>query len=276
MYKLIALDLDGTLLDDNKRISKENLNTINQLIDMDYEIVIATGRRYWSARELTREINSHITILANNGCVVRNSYDDQVLFSKYLNLEDFRKVMKEGKKRDLHPIIHMNGYEDGFDIIIEFDKDYEGYYDYLRKNNRYLRVENYKEIEDNRILSVVYAGNKDLLRSFAEDIEKKYPNIYSAHVMENIQMAEAILEIMNPEGNKWLSLAEYAIIKNIRPEEIIAIGDDSNDIDMIKNAGLGIAMKNSIPDLKSVAKYISERDNNNSGVAFELKRVFNI
>ena len=54
MYKLIAIDLDGTLLDDHKEISKENIQLINKLIERDYEVVIATGRRYWSAKELTK------------------------------------------------------------------------------------------------------------------------------------------------------------------------------------------------------------------------------
>lgn len=276
MYKLIALDLDGTLLDDDKRISKENLEVVNQLIEMNYEVVIATGRRYWSAKELTKEMDSHRIILANNGCVARNSYNDQVLFTRYLNLEDFREIMKEGKKRELHAMIHMNGFEDGFDTIIEYDKDHKEYYNYLRNNDRYIRVENYLEINDERILAVVYAGNRDILKSFYKDIERKYPNIYNAHVVENVQLADAILEVMNPKGNKWNSLLEYANNKNIRPEEIVAIGDDWNDLDMIKNAGLGIAMKNSVSAIKSIAKNTTEKDNNNSGVAFELKRVFNI
>ncbi len=73
MYKLIAIDLDGTLLDDHKEISKENIQLINKLIERDYEVVIATGRRYWSAKELTKTINKPLVILANNGSIVRET-----------------------------------------------------------------------------------------------------------------------------------------------------------------------------------------------------------
>ena len=94
--------------------------------------------------------------------------------------------------------------------------------------------------------------------------------------MENIQNAEALLEIMNPLGNKWLSLKEYAQKKGISPEEIIAIGDDNNDAQMIKNAGCGIAMKNASQQVKKVADIITEKDNNQAGVAFELRKILNL
>ena len=98
MYKLIAIDLDGTLLDDKKKIPRENIEVVNQLIDMGYEVVIATGRRYWSAKELTKDIDRSMVILANNGNVVRHTKDDQVIIKKYLDLEDFRIVIEEGRK----------------------------------------------------------------------------------------------------------------------------------------------------------------------------------
>ena len=128
LYKLIAMDLDGTLLNDNKEITRDNLKVINILAKEGYEIVIATGRRYWSAKKLTRGIDSHITILANNGNIVRNSVNDKAIISKYLNIDDFRTIMREGRERKLYPIIHIDDYHNGTDIIIELDKDNENYY----------------------------------------------------------------------------------------------------------------------------------------------------
>ncbi|HZK33182.1 MAG TPA: Cof-type HAD-IIB family hydrolase [Tissierellaceae bacterium] len=275
MYKLIAMDLDGTLLNDNKEITQENLKLINLLDEKGYEIVIATGRRYWSAKQLTRGINNHITILANNGNIVRHSSDDKEIITKYLNLDDFRTIMKEGKKRNLYPIIHIDDFHGGIDVIIELDEDNENYYNYLKNSSRFKQVKNYLDIKNN-ILTVVYVGEKNELNDFHLNILKEYPNLYNSHIMENIAVAEALLEIMHPQGTKWLSLLEYATSINIKREEIIAIGDDNNDIEMIKNAGLGIAMKNATEAVKAVTEHITEKDNNESGVAFELKRVLNL
>lgn len=275
MYRLIAIDLDGTLLNDNKKITDENLKLINTLEEQGYEIVIATGRRYWSAKQLIRGINNHITILANNGNIVRHSSDDKEIITKYLNLDDFRTIMKEGKKRNLHPIIHVDEFHRGTDIIIELDRDSESYYNYLSNDTRFKQVKDYLDIKDN-VLAVVYAGRKKQINDFHLDILKEYPNLYNSHVMENIAVAEALLEIMHPQGTKWLSLLEYATSIDIKKDEIIAIGDDNNDIEMIENAGLGIAMKNATKTAKSVADHVTEKNNNESGVAFELEKILNV
>lgn len=276
MYKLIAIDLDGTLLNDDKKIPLKNINMIEKLIDKGYEVVIATGRRYWSAKDLIKVINKDMTILANNGNIVRNSENDEVLNAKYMDLEDFRNIMEEGKQRNLYPIIHVDAYEQGYDILIELENENKNYFSFSKDEKRLKQINNYLEIIDYNILAVVYAGFKSELNSFHIDINKKYPNIYNTHVMENITVAEALLEIMNPFGTKWHSLSEYASSKGIKSEEIITIGDDNNDIGMIQNAGLGIAMKNASLSVKAVANIITKKDNNESGVAFELKRVLNI
>lgn len=275
MYKLIAIDLDGTLLNDEKEISTENLETINRAIEKGYEVVIATGRRYWSAKDLTKQIDSHMTILANNGNIVKNSINDKTLISKYLDKYDFRNVVEEGKKRKLDPIIHLDRYEDGFDVAIERDRDHKNYYNYLLEDNRFKRIEDYRQLDDG-ILAVVYPGKAKQLNDFYLELIDKYPGLYNAHVMENMVLSEAMLEVMNPKGTKWLSLVEYAETIDIKPEEIIAIGDNNNDISMIRGAGLGIAMNNGSEALKKMAKAVSVKSNNESGVAFELKRVLGI
>lgn len=277
MYRLIAIDLDGTLLDDKKTIPEENSRIICEMIDKGYEVVIATGRRYWSAKQFIKDIDSPLIILANNGNIVRETKNDEIIIKKYLDLEDFKMLIKAGKKRGLSPIVHVDNYDEGYDIIIEMDKTHKGYNNYLSPDEkRYRRVENYLELDDGKILAVIYAGNKKDMESFYFDINERYPKKYNFHVMENIQVTEALLEIMNPLGCKWLSLQEYAKQKGIKDSEIIAIGDDNNDIQMIKNAGCGIAMKNASEQVKKVADIITEKDNNESGLAFELRRVLKI
>lgn len=275
MYKLIAMDLDGTLLDDAKDISMENLIFIHRAIEKGYEIVIATGRRYWSAKKLIKMIDSHITILANNGNIVKNSINDKTIIAKYLDKEDFRNVVLDGKKRGLEPIIHLDGYDYGYDIAVEHPEDYIGYHNILNNTDRYKIIDDFEDIKEG-ILAVVYPGRTIELNDFYREIIAKYPDVYSAHVIENMITVEAFLEVMNPKGTKWLSLVEYASSKGIKANEIITIGDNNNDTSMIKGAGLGIAMINGSESLKKKADIITSKDNNESGVAFELSRILNI
>ena len=275
MYKLIAIDLDGTLLNRNKEITKENRDFLEKIIDLGYEIVIATGRRYFSAKMLIKSIERHMIILANNGNNVRKSENDEVVFTKYLDRYDYKNVIEEARKRALHPIIHVDYFLEGYDMIIEENSSHV--LNHLYNDDKRIKVIPSSLIYDiDRVLAIVFADKAIILDSFHKEINTKYPNKFSTHVLGNIDIAEAMFEVMNPLGSKWISLLEYANTIGVKSDEIISIGDDNNDLEMILNAGLGIAMKNATPLVKEAANVISERDNNNSGVAFELSRILGI
>lgn len=277
MYKLIALDLDGTLLTDNKEITKENLDLIHYLIEVGYEIVIATGRSYYSARILTNNIKEHLIYICNNGNLVRDAIDDKVVSYNYLNSIDASVILKEGLSRDLSFIVHVDFYEEGYDILV--GNDFNRKLMYSKEPNYYSRAKviNDKSTEVlDKVLAIVYPGNLDVLNDFYLAINQLYPDKYNSHIIENAIQAEGLLEIMNPNGIKWNTLAKYADSLGIKTGEIIAIGDNNNDIEMIINAGLGIAMKNGSKLAKDVANLVSEKDNNESGVAFELKKILGI
>lgn len=277
MFKLVALDLDGTLLDRNKKISKNDLDFLRRLIDIGYKVVIATGRRYYSAKELTRELDRNITILANNGNIVRDTFDDKEIYSKFMNIDDYKKVIIEGKNRDLHPIIHVDYYEFGYDMVIEEKGIKSSHYKYLPKEDTRFKVINSTELYNiDRILALVYPGKVKRLKDFYNYIKMNYPSKYNSHILENIDVAEAMYEVMGPNGSKWNSLVNYSESIGIKPDEIISIGDDNNDLGMILNSGLGIAMNNGSMLVRKAANLITKRDNNNSGVSFELSRILDI
>lgn len=277
MYKLIALDLDGTLLNDQKKISKENLEFINDATMAGYEIVIATGRRYFSAKELTLDIPNEMTILANNGNIIRNSLSDKILYNTFMDKEGIKKVLTMGKSFDLHPIVHVDHYEKGIDMLVEryiCDGDNCIFLPVGEKRFKIISTEDL--FEQDRVLALVYPGEKTRLAVFYKELNDRFPEAYNSHILENLQTVEAMLEIMNPSGSKWKSLVEYAASKGIKPDEIIAVGDDNNDLEMILNAGLGISMKNGSDFTIEVADLVTERDNNDSGVGFELRRVLGL
>ncbi len=273
MFKLIALDLDGTLLNDKKKIPAGNLEFIKDAVNAGYEIVIATGRRYYSAKELVSEIPNEITILANNGNIIRNSISDKVILNKFIDKDDVIKALKLGKSLSLDPIVHVDYYEDGIDMLVEkhiFEGDH---FSILKDENRYKIITEEELFNQDRVLAIVYPGEKSRLVDFYNKLNHNFPDSYSSHILDKMHIVEAMMEIMHPMGTKWKSLLEYARFKNIKPEEIIAVGDDNNDLEMIVNAGLGISMKNGSSLMLEAADLITERDNNDSGVAYELRKV---
>lgn len=276
-YKLLAIDLDGTLLTDDKRILKENKEVLTVLSKRGLEIIIATGRRYWSAKNFAKELGIELTILANNGNIIRRISDDRVLVTKYLEKEDFVELVKKGREMDLHPILHVNHYEEGYDLLIEEDEEGIKYSKYVKKNIiRHRRLQNILDYEESKILVVCYESSFKTLKDFEERIHKEYPNKYNTHILTNGSDIGPILEIMSLKGSKWLSLKEYADDRGISKNQIIAIGDDNNDVEMVKKAGLGIAMKNGTDKVKKAADIITKKTNNEAGVAQILKEIFKI
>ena len=271
MIKLIAIDLDGTLLDDRKSIPQQNVLIIRRLVEAGYQVVIATGRRYYSAKKLTITLGGHFVILANNGNIVRNTDDDRLIISKFLDSDSYRDLLTEAESYGLRGIVHVDMYSQGIDMVLEKDDKNKDHLKYITEgDSRYLLLPRKELLGLERVLAVVYPGASKALRDFRTRVDEKYPERYSSHVLENINIAEAMYEAMNPGGSKWKTLYEYAQLNGIKREEILAIGDDNNDIEMILNAGIGIAMKNGSQLAKDAADIITERDNDHAGLADAL------
>ncbi|WIV13842.1 Cof-type HAD-IIB family hydrolase [Proteiniborus sp. MB09-C3] len=276
-YKLVAIDLDGTLLTEEKRIPTKNADVLRKLSDSGVEIIIATGRRYWSARKFMKEIDMDLTVVANNGTIIRSMHNDKAILNKYLDKEDFYTLIKEGRKRGLYPVIHVDHFDEDYDIIIELDKEHKKYSSYLYDiPDRYKQIEDLLFYEDPRVLSVVFPGDINLLKEFHGLLNDTHRDKYCSHILTSLSKVGPILEIMGPLGSKWKTLSDYATQKGITREEIVAIGDDDNDIEMIQNAGLGIGMKNSSSGVKKVADIITEKTNDECGVGDILTKIFRL
>jgi Cof subfamily protein (haloacid dehalogenase superfamily) len=273
-YKMVVLDLDGTLLDNEKQISEKNEYMLKELHNKDIEIVIATGRNYYMAKKLTEKIKSiNPVILSNNGSVVRRSHNDEVLYYNYLDPMFFEKIYCEGLKRNLNPFIHVDEYNNGYDIIYEkeeFEREYSGY---IKKDYNRAKMIKFEPLNTQRILSVCYFNEYNKLIDFGNEManNKNYNTIFNRNLGKL-----TLLEFLHPNGSKWSSLKKYAEQRNIKEQEIIAIGDDNNDLEMLKNAGMGIAMVNGTEEVKKAAKKVSKFDNNDSGVYHELSEIFKI
>lgn len=276
-HKMIAIDLDGTLLDDKKKVPEENKAVIKELSARGVEIVIATGRRYYSAKEFVSTLDMTPIVMANNGSIVRDMKDDSLLVTRYFDDDDFYSVIGEGKDRGLDAITHVDYFSEGYDIIIEREKNDKRYSNYLRDiANRYRTIDDMLKHSDPRALAVIYTGELERLKEFYNNLNFQYKGKYNAYMMYNLKDVGAMLEIIHSKTSKWLSILDYANQKGIDKSEIVAIGDDNNDMEMIKNAGFGIAMKNATKEVKSVSDMITTRTNDESGLGHALKEVFKL
>ncbi|MFZ5633598.1 MAG: HAD hydrolase family protein [Bacillota bacterium] len=126
------------------------------------------------------------------------------------------------------------------------------------------------------VLLMCFMDEERILKEFETCLREKFNKLIHSHILTTLTRIGPVLEIMNPAGTKWKTLLEYAGTLKITPAEIVAVGDDNNDIEMIKNAGLGVAMQNATGKVKSAARVITRYSNNDDGAARELASIFNL
>ena len=289
MYKLIAVDLDGTLLDNYGIITENTKNTIKKVIENGTDVVIASGRPIDSIKTIAKEINSKNYFIAGNGSLIYDIKKDEIIYEKFLNKQKVLKIAKicEGNS------ISYNIYTE--ETIIAKQLKYNVLYYYKenlkKEENKKTNItlvdnimEYLKNCDNNKFLKVTICDeSKMVFNSIIKKIKKVSDiNILDvSHISrktikqgtEDVLIEYYYTEISLKNVNKWKAI-EYLIDKlNIDKKEVIAIGDNINDKEMIENAGVGIAMGQSNPKIKEIADYITE-DNQNEGVKKAMEKYY--
>ena len=263
MYKLVATDMDGTLLNSHGELSEENIKALRQAIDKGVKIVFTTGR---GIRAITKFINAlgfnerEEYVITNNGVSLYNSKTLECLKVNALKGQDLKFLCELGL--EFGAKIHVYDYPSEGCVILEenefaaFERKHIGMPVFIEPDFC-LNI-----IKDNRqAFKVLYLGSEELL----DDIQNKIPKyIYEKFAV--VRSLPIVLEIFNKDCNKGNAVRDLGKMLNISKDEIIAIGDQQNDFEMIKFAGMGVAMGNAIGILKEVANYITDTNDNN-GVA---------
>lgn len=291
MYKLIASDLDGTLLNSYGEVTENTKKTINKIQNQGIEFIIASGRPIDSIKTIAKSINSNNYFIAGNGAII---YDIQKQKTIYENCISRNKILEISKICQENNITY-NIYTE--QAVIAESLKYNVLYYYkenLKKEENektnIILVDNlYQYIQETEDLKCIKITVCDSNKSVFNSIIKKLKNIQNIDVMDVSHMSRKIIkqgtedvtieyfytEISSTNVDKWEALKYLGQMLNIKQEEIIAIGDNINDEKMIQNAGLGICMGQSAPKIKEIANCITE-DNNSEGVKKALDKIFSL
>lgn len=280
MYKLIAIDLDGTLLNSYGEITKENRQAIKYAIDKGVKVVLASGRDPQTMKKISLDLGINNYLIAGNGASVYDIEKEENIYEKYIKKEKALKIIKKCKENS----IFFNLYTDK-GIITES----------LNYNVKVFNSENnHKSLEKQTNIEIVndieaYAKNNELnilkiiicdeSKIIFNNIIQKLKKISGVEVLDVEHMSKKIIkigtedigveyyytEVSSKNVDKWNSI-EFLINKlDIKPHEVICIGDNINDKKMVENAGVGIVMKNSALSAQKIGDFVTE-DNNSNGV----------
>lgn len=268
---VVCLDLDGTLLRPNKTVSEFSVRALRKLYQSGVEIMIATGRQYRVAKALISALGFDVTIFYANGAAARTTRGDHKLFSLPLDADTVQKIRLIAEEYPVAGMAHMDyGHvpelyslsRKGADVIHEYATD-------LGLSVGKLHPD--KSTEE--ALSLVFIGELEDLFQLEKGIrESKIPS--SFHVMQNAVQV-SLLEVMHPNISKGKSLLRFLEMVGSKGKEVIAIGDDMNDLSLLRAATTGVAMKNATPDLLECADAVTAYTNAEDGVAHFLLDHFN-
>ena len=287
MYNLVAVDLDGTMLNSYGMVTDNTKNVIKKVINNGTDVIIASGRPIDSIKTIAKEIGSENYFIAGNGALIYDIKNDEVIYEKFMTKEKVLEVIKICEENS----ISYNLYTESTIIakslkfnVLYYQKENLKKEESKRTNitivdDIYSYVQN---LENPRFLKItVCDDNKFVFQSIIRKL-RKVNNIEVLDVLhmsrkmirqgtEDIPIEYYYTEISLKDVDKWNAI-EYLIEKlNIKKDEVIAIGDNVNDKIMIENAGLGVVMGGSTPVVTEIADFVTN-SNNDEGVANCLKK----
>ncbi len=264
MIKMVVADIDGTVYTPQKGITPEVKECILNLEKQGIHFIIATGRTYASAKYIADIIGVRCPLICYQGGLI-NSYEGEILDVKYLDEQIARKIISDFRKRHIHLNVYIEDklYVENDD---EYIKDYIG-----DKGIDYFKVNSFDELNFkklNKLLAIKYDEN--FIDDLILELGQKYPQIYV--VKSNIYFCE----IANKHATKGNAIKFMANKYGFSTKEVMAIGDQNNDIEMIETAGVGVAMGNGTEQIKAKADYITEDVSNNGFVKAVNKFVWGL
>ena len=278
MIKLIASDMDGTLLNHNHKIPKENVELINYAKNQGIEFVVATGRAYYEALPALNEENINCDVISFNGGIVYDKNGNIISITPMLP-KDLYYTIEILKSFD----ISYQLYTKNTIYTKSIETDINAYIDLIRSNGydpdvEHLRAEAQQKLDVGYITEVenieLYLNEKEnppiKIIAISNDISKleNAAKLLSENKSISVTSSGANnIEIMHKNATKGEALKEIAKIYGINLENAVAIGDNLNDQAMLDIVGYSIAMKNGNTILKEQAKYVTEKTNSEGGVA---------
>lgn len=265
MYKAVALDLDGTILTSDNRITEKTKIILTKLRKKGIKVFIATGRTLSTSQPVKDKLGLKIPLITNNGSRV---YDENnILLKEYsISAETMEKILNLERL----PHIHLNIYENER-WYVEKENYNEDVMKYQDSNNFYYELTDFEKFRGKNVTKLVYMGEYEELSVLDEKIKIINSNL------KTMFSTEFSLEVINAETSKAAALTAILEKERIKLEEIIAFGDGFNDYEMLKNAGKACIMGNAHYKLKESLPAIEViGTNDEEAVANYLKSLYEL
>ena len=253
MIKLVATDIDGTVIIPEHDFTENVKQCINKLNQAGIKVVLVTGRMHSSAKLIAERLGLKTPIVSYQGGLIK--HDDMILYEKYISENQAEKIINWAKNEQ----IHLNLYQD--DVLYSEKDCYE-----VQRYSKNLKVDfctkpfsAIKKTNINKILAIDY-NSPERIEKLEREVPTIFPDLYI------VKSTPYFLEFSNKEASKYCAVKFLQKYWNLKDEEILTIGDQNNDIALLEAGGVKIAMGNATNKLKSIADDITASVDNDGFV----------
>lgn len=260
--KLLAIDLDDTLLDDNLNISSRTKNTLQRARERGLIVTLATGRMYRSALPFALELGIDVPLITYQGALVKNTATGEIIRDFPVPVDIAREIIGLVEREYG---FHINVYVDDNLYAKSITEEGRGYAKLARVPlNPVGDLLDFLRVDPTKMVIVARE----------EELDPLLPRLKSLYgdTLHITKSKPNYLEVMHPKADKGQALADLAHIYGISREEIMAFGDAPNDVEMLRYAGTAVVMANAAEEMKTIADYVT-LSNNEDGVADAIKKL---
>lgn len=279
--RLLALDLDGTLLNSRGRISDRNRLALDQAREAGVRVAIVTGRRFRDARPIALDLGLDVPVIAHNGALTKHAHTLETVAVSLLPLDATHDALLIGRDAGADPLISDD--HEGLGVLV---------YDHLSGDNKALleyvawakRIhgdegeEAVKEVDsleaylDHAPVHLAFSGDCVRMAALEETLQEELGERVKIFCTTYAQKDFSLLDIVHPAASKGAGVAAAAQELGISPMEVMAVGDNLNDLEMLEFAGTAVIMENAEPMLRNLPGFYVTAANDADGVALAVDR----
>jgi Cof subfamily protein (haloacid dehalogenase superfamily) len=280
--RLLALDLDGTLLDSRGHISDRNRLAIQNAREQGVRVALVTGRRFRDSRPIALELGLDVPLISHNGALTKHAETLQTVSVLPLPLDAARKALRIGREAGADALLSDD--HKGLGVLV---------YDHLRGGNtaahRYvswarrihgdehdrdavMQVPSLEDYLDHDPIHLAFSGACEEMNQLEEVLKTELGNTAKVLGTKYIDQDFTLLDVVNPAASKGAGVAAAASELDATSDEIMAIGDNYNDLEMLLFAGTGVVMANAPRSLREITGLHPTASNTEDGVALAIER----
>ena len=250
---MVATDIDGTILIPEGNFTEDVTNCIKELSNRGIKVVLVTGRMNAAASLIAKDLGLNTPVISYQGGIVNDN--GKFLYEKYLTFDQAQKIIEWAKNEK----IHLNLYNN--DTLYSENDCYEIQRYCNNQHTKYFvkSFDNIQKDKVNKVLAIDY-NNPKRIDKYEKELVSIFPDLYI------VKSTPYFLEFSNPEASKYYAVKFLQKYWNLNDDEILTIGDQNNDIALLKAGGIKVAMGNATEGLKEIADYVTDSVYNNGFV----------